>query len=53
MVSWNRALSKNHPEIDRAVFKKRNLSQFKYPISSLIANNLYKQAFIINRRANQ
>ena len=46
MVIWNNTLSQNHPEIDKSVFKERNLESFKYAINYLIKNKLYKQALL-------
>lgn len=45
-VGWNQTLRENHPEIDKSVFKRNNLNQFKFPIAPLIRNAQYKKALI-------
>jgi len=46
MIEWNKALKRNHPQIDGSVFKKRNLENFKAAIDSLLEAQKYKEALL-------
>jgi glycosyltransferase involved in cell wall biosynthesis len=46
MIAWDKALRKNHPEINSMFFNKRNRENFKDIIDYLINNGLYNDALL-------